>query len=165
MMKLDDAFQGVSKLAFDTVPIIYFVEANPNYDLLVTAIFKRVEDEIIIGITSVFSFCEVLVHPIRNNDTFLKKQYAKILQNSSDFQTKPINLTIAETAAELRADYNLRTPDALQIATALENDSDAFLCNDKTLRKVKEIKVLILRRTQPVKISFKNAIFRRPSNF
>ena len=33
-MKLDDALQGVSSLAFDTAPIIYFVEANPSYDKL-----------------------------------------------------------------------------------------------------------------------------------
>ena len=41
-MKLDDALQGVSSLAFDTAPIIYFVEANPTYDKLVTNIFNRV---------------------------------------------------------------------------------------------------------------------------
>ncbi len=41
-MKLDDALQGVSSLAFDTAPIIYFVEANPAHDKLVTNIFNRV---------------------------------------------------------------------------------------------------------------------------
>ena len=34
-MKLDDALQGVSSLAFDTAPIIYFVEANPAYNELI----------------------------------------------------------------------------------------------------------------------------------
>ena len=34
-MKLDDALKGVSSLAFDTAPIIYFVEANPAYNKLV----------------------------------------------------------------------------------------------------------------------------------
>ena len=41
-MKLDDALQGISSLAFDTAPIIYFVEANPAHDKLVTNIFNRV---------------------------------------------------------------------------------------------------------------------------
>jgi hypothetical protein len=41
-MKLEDALQGVSSLAFDTAPIIYFVEANPTYDKLVVSIFSRV---------------------------------------------------------------------------------------------------------------------------
>ncbi len=41
-MKLDDALKNISLVAFDTAPIIYFVEANPTYDALVTAIFQRV---------------------------------------------------------------------------------------------------------------------------
>lgn len=41
-MKVDEALQGVSRLAFDTAPIIYFVEANPGYDKLVSSVFNRV---------------------------------------------------------------------------------------------------------------------------
>ena len=42
-MKLEDSLTGVSRLAFDTTPIIYFVEANPTYDKLITEVFKRVK--------------------------------------------------------------------------------------------------------------------------
>jgi hypothetical protein len=41
-MKLDDALKGVTNLAFDTAPIVYFVEANRTYNNLVSNIFKRV---------------------------------------------------------------------------------------------------------------------------
>ncbi len=143
-MKLDDALKNVSTLAFDTAPIIYFVEANPTYDRLVTAVFQRVESGEITGVTSVISLCEVLVHPIRNQNLSLKQSYRDIFQNSPNFFTQLINSTIAERAAELRAKYNLRTPDALQIAAALENACDAFLCNDKNLKRVTELKILIL---------------------
>jgi hypothetical protein len=50
-MKLDDALKGVSRLAFDTTPIIYFIEANPTYDTLVSNIFNRVNDGEIEGWT------------------------------------------------------------------------------------------------------------------
>ncbi len=143
-MKLDDALKNVSTLAFNTAPIIYFVEANPTYDRLVTAVFQRVESGEITGVTSVISLCEVLVHPIRNQNLSLKQSYRDIFQNSPNFFTQLINSTIAERAAELRAKYNLRTPDALQIATALENPCNAFLCNDKNLKRVTELKILIL---------------------
>ncbi len=143
-MKLNDALKNISTLAFDTAPIIYFVEASPTYDALVTAIFQRVASGEITGVTSVISLCEVLVHPIRNQNLSLKQRYRDILQNSPNFFTKLINSTIAERAAELRAKYNLRTPDALQIATALENACNAFLCNDKNLKRVTELKILIL---------------------
>ena len=58
-MKLDDALQGVSSLAFDTAPIIYFVEANPSYDKLITNIFNRVAAGELEGWTSVISLSEV----------------------------------------------------------------------------------------------------------
>jgi predicted nucleic acid-binding protein len=144
VMKLDDALKNISLIAFDTAPIIYLVEANPTYDALVTEIFQRVDDGKITGLTSVISLCEVLIHPIRNQNPVLKKKYLDILQNSPNFFTNSIVSSIAETAAEFRARYNLRTPDALQIATALENGCDAFLCNDNGLKRVTEIKILIL---------------------
>ncbi len=143
-MNLADALKNVSALAFDTAPIIYFVEANQAYDALVTKIFERVESGNITGTTSVISLCEVLVHPIRNQNADLQKRYREILQNSPNFFTVNIDSSIAETAARLRARHNLRTPDALQIATALENGCDAFLCNDKNLKRVTELKILIL---------------------
>jgi predicted nucleic acid-binding protein len=147
-MKLNVALKNVSTLAFDTAPIIYFVEANPTYDALVTAIFQRIESGEITGVTSVISLCEVLVHPIRNQNLNLKQRYRDILQNSHNFFTQLINSTVAERAAELRAKYNLRTPDALQIASALDNGCDAFLCNDKNLKRVTELKILILGEIQ-----------------
>jgi predicted nucleic acid-binding protein len=54
-----------------------------------------------------------------------------------------IKLT-AKRAATLRAVYDLRTPDALQIATALEFNCQAVLTNDKQLQRVTELRVLIL---------------------
>lgn len=143
-MRLADALKNISILAFDTAPVIYFVEANPQYDALVTAIFERVEKGDITGVTSVISLCEVLVHPLRNRNIDLQKRYREILQTSPNFYTEPINAKIAEAAAELRAKYNLRTPDALQIAAALENGCDAFLCNDNGLKRVTELRILIL---------------------
>lgn len=143
-MKLDDALKNISLIAFDTAPIIYFVEANPRYDALITQVFQRIDNAEIVGITSVISLCEVLVHPIRHQNILLRQRYYDILQNSPNFFTEAVNSSIAETAAELRAKYNLRTPDALQIATALENNCDAFLCNDKDLKRISEMKIFIL---------------------
>jgi len=55
-----------------------------------------------------------------------------------------INVEIATKAAELRAKYKLKTPDALQIAPAICRFSDYFLTNDKQLKIVSEVNVLIL---------------------
>jgi len=63
-------------------------------------------------------------------------------------QLVSIDSETAKVAADLRARYNLRTPDALQLATAIKAGCDAFLTNDATLKKVTELKVLVLSELQ-----------------
>lgn len=43
MIKLDAALSGITLLGLETAPIIYFMEANPQYDDLVTEIFQRID--------------------------------------------------------------------------------------------------------------------------
>lgn len=55
-----------------------------------------------------------------------------------------IDDTTASSAASLRARYQLKTPDALDVATAIEMGCDAFLTNDAGIKRVTELHVLIL---------------------
>lgn len=64
--------------------------------------------------------------------------------NSRNLYLKAVSPVTAELSAELRARYRLRTPDALQIAAALEAGCEAFLCNDANLRRITELRVLVL---------------------
>ena len=56
----------------------------------------------------------------------------------------PVTSRIAESAADLRARYNLRTPDALHVAAGIDARCDAFLTNDTGIKRVTEIAVLVL---------------------
>jgi predicted nucleic acid-binding protein len=49
-------------------------------------------------------------------------------------------------AAQIRARYQIRTPDAIQLAAAIEFGARVFLTNDDRLRKVTEIEVIVLER-------------------
>ena len=40
--------------------------------------------------------------------------------------------------------YNLKTPDAIHLATALDFNAEQFITNDKTLQKVTDINVIVL---------------------
>ena len=46
-----------------------------------------------------------------------------------------------DTSAKLRAQYGIKTPDAIQLAIGIENNGSLFITNDKALKKIKEIKV------------------------
>jgi predicted nucleic acid-binding protein len=55
-----------------------------------------------------------------------------------------VDVEISTKAAELMAKYRLKTPDAIQIATAICYFSDYFLTNDKQLKIVSELNIMIL---------------------
>ena len=48
------------------------------------------------------------------------------------------------TAARLRATHSLRTPDAIQMATALQAGASFFLTNDRRLRSIEGMTVLVV---------------------
>lgn len=143
-MRLEAALAGVSRVAFDTAPIIYFMEAHPRYDALMTSIFERVARGEIEGTTSVITLTEVLVHPVQMGNQALRDDYMDLLLHSEHFQTVPIDAATARLAAELRANHPFRTPDALQLASALTTGCDAFLTNDVKLLRATQLRILVL---------------------
>jgi predicted nucleic acid-binding protein len=75
----------------------------------------------------------------------LAEEYRNILLQSPALTAVPLDEGIAEGAAELRARHNLRTPDAVQIATAIRSGASWFLTNDAGLANLAEISVLVLK--------------------
>ena len=45
---------------------------------------------------------------------------------------------------KIRAKSEIRTPDAIQIGTSIHSDADYFLTNDKRLKSVEDIPIIIL---------------------
>ncbi|WP_273698707.1 PIN domain-containing protein [Syntrophothermus sp.] len=57
-----------------------------------------------------------------------------------------LTLPIAVRSAQIRAEYRLRTPDAIQLATAIESQATLFVTNDLKLPgKVGPLTVLFLK--------------------
>jgi predicted nucleic acid-binding protein len=149
MRKVEDAVSGVTRLGLDTAPIIYFVEQNPAYVNTVRALFNRIDSGTMESFTSVITLTEVLTVPIRDGDIATENIYRTRLLYSRNLTTLAVLPVIAERAAALRANYRLRTPDALQIATALHAQCEAFLTNDRGLLRVTDLAVLILEDLEP----------------
>ena len=131
-------------IGLDTAPLIYFIEENPIYlevtDVFFTAMYRG-EFSVV---TSVLTISEVLVYPLRAGNTILAQQYRDILFNSQGLTTIEVLPDIAENAARLRADYNLRTPDAIQMSTAIYGGASFFLTNDIRLPSLPGLTVLVL---------------------
>lgn len=145
MRKISDAFSGIRSVGLDSDCIIYFVDQSPEFDQRMTAIFQEIVSGRVTELTSILALTEGLVFPLRNADVQLAQRYRDLLLNSDDFQVLPVDAAVAEIAADLRARYNMRTPDAVQVATAINAGCDAFLTNNgRDFRRVVELNVLVL---------------------
>lgn len=97
-------------------------------------------------VTSLVTLLEVLIHPLRRGRTDLAREYRDILLRSSGLTTVPLNEVIAEEAARLRAIHGLKTPDAVQLATATTGGASWFLTNDEDLPSLPGITLLVVDR-------------------
>lgn len=145
MIRIEDALRSVTRLGLDTSPFIYFAEANPNYFALCEQIFVRLLGGNLFAVTSTVSLTEVLIQPIRRNNTAIQSQYMILLMQTLGLTLELLDSVTAIRAADLRARYNFKMPDALQMATAIASGCDAFLTNDVGFKRASnELPILIL---------------------
>jgi len=128
----------------DTAPLIFFIEKNPKYSAIVKPVVALIDSGQAKGLTSTITLLEVLVLPLREGNKKLADAYRSILLSSKNLETCEISNAISEKAAALRAKYGFKTPDSIQLATAIIRRMDYFLTNDLALKQVNEIKVVVL---------------------
>jgi predicted nucleic acid-binding protein len=131
-------------VGLDTAPLIYFIEKHQDFHPRVRPFFLAMQRGDFEVVTSTMTITEVLVHPIQQNNTALTAAYRDILQNAGHLRTVPFTADIAETAARLRATHKIRTPDAIQMATAIVMKADFFLTNDFELPDMPNLTLLVL---------------------
>ncbi|MDY7052079.1 type II toxin-antitoxin system VapC family toxin [Limnospira fusiformis] len=143
-MKIEEAFQSVNRLFLDSAPVIYYVDMNPGYSAIMDGIFDLIRAAQIRVVTSPVTLAECLILPLRDSNLSQQQLFIDIItgQDTADF----VNITseIARTAADIRARYRLQLPDAFQIATALDAGCQAFLTNDAQLKRIAELKILLV---------------------
>jgi predicted nucleic acid-binding protein len=131
-------------VGLDTAPLIYFIEQNPTYLEMMRFFFRAFDRGEFRIVTSTVTLVEVLVYPLRQRNTILAQEYREILLNQESLTVVEVTPDIAEIAAQLRATYNLRSPDAIQMATAIHEGASFFLTNDARLPSLPGLQVLVL---------------------
>ena len=87
---------------------------------------------------------ELLVQPYRVAEIDRVNKFYALLSTYPHLEWVAPSLRIADLGAQLRAEHRLRTPDALQAATAMTRNATGFVSNDPAFRRVAELEVLIL---------------------
>jgi len=134
-----------SKIVFlDTAPLIYFIEGKSQHQPVLKKLFQANAKGDFLFVTSTITLLEVLVHPMKLKRFDLVDKFQSILTESSTLDIIDVSKPIAIKAAELRGKHNFKTPDSIQMATALECEAHFFLTNDNRLPQLKNIKLISL---------------------
>lgn len=130
-------------LYFDTAPIIYSVEKHPAYWPALETLWAVSGAEKFQLVTSELTLLETLVQPVRDGNAELVAAYEEFLSRD-DIHLIPITAEVLRYAAELRANHNLKTPDAIHAATAITSGCQHLIANDNGFRRLTNIDVIIL---------------------
>ena len=132
------------RVALDTSVFIYQLDANLQYFPLSDAVFFWLEQRGNEAVTSTLSLTELLVPAYREGNERRIQTYYGLLSTYANLTWIPPFLEVADEAARMRATYRLKTPDAIQAATAIYSKATAFITNDPVFRRVKEMDSLVL---------------------
>ena len=136
---------GRGPVGLDTVAFIYFIEEHPAFLPLVASLFKDADAGRRTIVTSAVTLLEVLVVPYRVGDLPLASRYEDLLTRARGVRLVELDRSQLRAAAQLRALYRVRTPDALQLAAALSNRCKAFVTNDRVLPALPGLRIIQLR--------------------
>jgi len=87
---------------------------------------------------------ELLVMPYREGDEQRGNDFYSLLATYPNLSWIAPNLEIADLAARIRALHRLRTPDALQAATAVHTLSTGLITNDPVFGRVQGFQTMVL---------------------
>ena len=133
-------------LFLDANIIIYRVEAVEPFNQQVLATLQELvaKDPNAGFAVSRLSMMECLVKPLRDQNTANIERYRGFFA-SAGLQIIEISALVIETATLLSARHGLRTPDSIQVASALSiKGPTTFLTGDRQFRKVPGLNVRLV---------------------
>ncbi len=135
---------GYKQIYFDTTPLIYYLDSVQPYASKVRSFIEDALTNESLFMTSTITNTEYLVIPFRKQD------YEKVMEFEHFKRLLNLGIIIVDNsistlAAQLRAKYKGRKGmDSIHLATAIIHGCDVFLTNDKQLRQIEEIKILLV---------------------
>jgi len=134
------------RCGLDTVVFIYHFESHPFYLPATSTVLSMVRDGNLDAVISVVTLMEIVVRPLSLGRRAVAEEYEVLLAHFPHLEIHDADRWIARRAAELRARYQVKPADALQVATAQQAGATVFITNDEQLKRLaSELEVLLLR--------------------
>lgn len=144
-MSLADDLREAQVIFVDTAVVIYHIEGHVLFGPLAREAIGTLRSGAVRAFTSVMTLVEVLPKPVAAGSEDRAGRFIHFLQHTRDLELLEISVGIAEKAGRLRGTYpGLRAADAVQLAAGILAGARVFLTNDGGLRRIREIRVLLL---------------------
>lgn len=124
----------------DTAPWIYLLQDHPVFAPRFAGLFEAAESGRLQLALSTVTLAEVLTGPYQAGQMALAKRYEAALSTYRLVHPSP---ALAALAAQLRVQYRLKLPDAVQLASALDIGAAALVSHDRDFSRVQGLPVLM----------------------
>jgi len=141
-----DKLYKIKEVCLDTSIFIYHLEDISPYNILTKIIVEKIAAGEILCYISTLTITELLTKPYKMKDMRKISLFEEFIQSLPNTKIQDIDYNIAKNAAKIRANNNLRTPDAILLATASKNKRSSFITNDISLKNIhiEDISILVL---------------------
>ncbi|MGO9934431.1 MAG: type II toxin-antitoxin system VapC family toxin [Steroidobacteraceae bacterium] len=128
----------------DTALWIYHFERHSRFGYAAGKIIEGLEAGRFRGVASELTLLELTVRPLQLARQDIADEYELLLDHFPNLELAPVTRDILLLAAGLRARHRLRTPDAIQVATAIQRGATLAVTNDDAWRTLPVIETIIL---------------------
>lgn len=95
-------------------------------------------------VTSLITYTEIITKPMKAGNRKLMDKYRTYFTGSKNMSLLPFTIQCAEEIARIRCMYNLKTPDVMQVASAIAYGADCIITNYVSWKRITEIPVFCL---------------------
>lgn len=128
----------------DTCVWIYHFERNATFGKAADYVIEQLEAGRFQAVGSELTLLELIVKPLQLGRQDAADDYETLLSYFPNLTLEPISREILLEAAALRARYRVRTPDAIQLATAFRSGATLAITNDEGWQHIAGIETLLL---------------------
>ena len=123
----------MSRIYWDTMLFVYWIEEHPAHATQVRRIFEKMEKRGDTLCTSVLTLGELLVGPKKQRSVSMADRIRHFFGTPA-VDLLPFTPATAEHYADIRAANRITPADAVHLASAASAGVDLFLTNDRRLR-------------------------------
>jgi uncharacterized protein len=123
----------VSRIYWDSMLFIYWLEGNPQFGMRVDAIWSRMRERNDLLITGALSFGEVFAGAYKGGANQQQISEVKAALQIAVSEVIPFTEETADLYGRIRGSLKVASADAIHLACAASAATDLFLTNDKNL--------------------------------